>query len=149
MTKTQIILWWFLPIIVMAVINWYLIVKLNRHPKYRLHDAIKGAVGLGFLALAHFDLWFIPYAFMSYWTIFDPLLNILRGKNIGYVGTAKDSAKTDNFEIEVIEKLSLPMAGLMFLKFVLSFLLMSIYYTGWRGFIEQVNGTYDWDKWLW
>ncbi len=148
MTKIQSILYWIPFIIIMAIYNWYLIKKLNKHPDYDLHNLIKLIIGFIFLILTRFNLWFIPYAFFSYGFIFDPLLNILRKEPLLYLGSGSNSAKTDRWELKLVSK-GLPLQAIFFLEGILALFFMNLFYVGGKGFIQQIQGTYNWDNFLW
>jgi len=86
---------WILYIILDALVNWYIIVKKKESPDHFVMTIIRGIAAIiygGFIidvTPSLFWYWFF-FCTTSFWVLFDPLLNVLRGLNPFYIGqTAK------------------------------------------------------------
>lgn len=85
---------WILYIFVDALINWFIIEKKKINPNHIMLTIFRGwaFIGLGIaLDIKPDEIleWFI-FCAGSFWVLFDPILNKLRGKALTYVGKLGD-----------------------------------------------------------
>ena len=98
----MISLLWLIYILIDAVVNWYTIEKKKQVPDYLLMTIIRGMIAILFgafaLDLQQHKLWpFLGFTAGSFWLLFDPILNLMRGKSLFYVGT---NAQLDKFGLK-------------------------------------------------
>jgi hypothetical protein len=128
--------------------NYHIIEVLKRRPNYLKSTILRVIVG-GLLILPIFltkGVWLEPACFMlsSFGVFFDPTLNKLRGHSLFHF-----NVKTPGWYDWTMNKLG----GLyqVYLLGEVLFLMVSIqnYLIGWDAFVAQVNGTYNWNTFLW
>jgi hypothetical protein len=86
----MILLVWLLYILGDAVANWYMIEKKKISPHHGYMTVFRGwfAIMFGILIDTQADelLFFLGYTMGAFWLLFDPLLNLMRGKKFFYIG---------------------------------------------------------------
>jgi hypothetical protein len=140
---------WFLMVLPAEIYrNYYIIVKKRRRPNYAKSTILRIVVG-GVLILPIYLLegvwvelaWLMLATFAVF---FDPSLNKARGLPLTYINTKKPG-----WWDWTLNKLG----GLyqLYLFGEVLFLMVAIqtYLIGWDAFIAQVNGTYNWNNYLW
>lgn len=84
------ILLWLLYILVDAYINWYIIEKKKTSPHHGIMIILRGMAAIIFGACIdtqeHQILQLVIFTGGSFWLLFDPILNLMRGKSPLYIG---------------------------------------------------------------
>lgn len=94
---------WIVAIALEAVCHWYIIEKAKQGIDHWLVVLPRLAVGIMFFLLIVYEgsywYWTAPYLFFSHILLFPELLNIFRGKYVGYLDTPEDKVEDSKWDI--------------------------------------------------
>lgn len=91
---------WILYILLDAIVSWYIIEKRKISPNHFILTFIRGLVailwGISINIQQGEELYWLLFVTSSFWTLFDPLLNKLRGNKLLYIGKTSIIDKLGN-----------------------------------------------------
>lgn len=143
---------WQILILVEVFRNYYIIEKLKKRPDYLISNVYR-IITLGIVNIIYASITtsgivsieFVLFQMFSFGAEFDPLLNFLRKKPLVYVNTTNPS-----WFDRILGKLSYPALQMFFIgELMAATISFDIFIVKFGGFIDQMNGTYDWNNWIW
>lgn len=128
--------------------NYYIIEVKKKRPNYLLSNILRVVVLilLNFLYERGFSL-SLELSLLAlglFAVLFDPILNLSRGKPLLYY-----NYKTGAWLETLIARFDSLYGLYLFLEILFLLVVINIYVVGWYNFVAQVNGTYNWNNYIW